>query len=86
MTPETVQAIEDTARELAALQLRTADGKILSVEDWIFRASRIPGDAGRAPTAGFGDPRRRGLTDDWGRATAARLRQELEEARRPLPL
>jgi hypothetical protein len=74
MTQETAAAIE----ELAGL----LEGRIPTVARaaWITRASQVPAN-GKGHSRSFADPRRRGLSENWGQTTLARLRDYLEQHR-----
>jgi hypothetical protein len=79
MTAETAESIQWAAERLAEI---CTD---VDAAEWVRRGSMIRADRS-GPARSFADPRRSGISESWGAATLARMREMLEEARRPLPL
>jgi hypothetical protein len=76
ITDATATAIERLAREAS-----NSTGGQESPEGFILEASRIPASESYPETT-FTDPRRRGISEEWGQTTLAKLKTMHNEARR----
>jgi hypothetical protein len=77
MTKATADSIEDLAGQLAKVC------PSVPKETWVTRASTIPAD-GNGSSRSFSDPHRKGLSESWGQAALARLRELWEAQTEPL--